>query len=96
MNRQLLHEDLQCLLYWEKDWGMNYHTQKFQTLGVMRKKTPVIANYNIRGHVLECVPSSKYLSFMISNHSSLKKYIQYSPTQVTFFMEMISNPPIHN
>ena len=55
--------------------GMAFHPQKCQTLRGKRKKTPVIANYNIRGHILECVPSSKYLGLSISNDLSWKKHI---------------------
>ena len=36
---QLLQEDLECLLHWEKDWGMAFHPQKCQTLSDAEENT---------------------------------------------------------
>ena len=55
---------------------MTFHPQKCQTIRVTRKKQPTITSYSIRGHTLECVPSTKYLGLIISNDLSWKKHIQ--------------------
>ena len=92
---QLLQEDLECLLHWEKDWGMAFHPQKCQTLRVTRKKTPTIVNYNIRGHLLECVPSSKYLGLIISNDLSWKKHIQSISTTANRTLSLLQRNIYH-
>ena len=73
---RLLQEDLECLLRWESDWGMTFHPQKCQTIRVTKKKQPFVSSYNIRGHTLECVPSTKYLGLIIANDLTWKKHIQ--------------------
>ena len=95
LDGKLLQEDLECLLRWEKDWGMAFHPQKCQMLRVTRKKTPVIANYNIRGHILECVPSSKYLGLIISNDLSWKKHIQSISTTANRSLSLLQRNIYH-
>ena len=48
-----LQTDLDALQTWERRWLMSFHPQKCQLLRITRKPSPITAQYNIHGHVLE-------------------------------------------
>ena len=47
-----LQPDIDALQTWERRWLMSFHPQKCQLLRITRKPYPIIAQYNIHGHVL--------------------------------------------
>ena len=71
----LLQQDLDSLLQWEQDWGMSFHPSKCQVTRITTKKAVHETSYNIRGHQLELVASSKYLGVTISQDLSWREHI---------------------
>ena len=57
---------------WEKDWQMEFHPQKCQILHITNKRTPIRVPYNIHGHQLEEVESTKYLGVNIHQKTQLE------------------------
>ena len=70
-----LQEDLNSLLDWEQQWGMEFHPQKCQVLRVSLKKNEIAANYNIREHTLERVNDAKYLGVILNEKLSWNSHI---------------------
>ena len=60
-----LQEDLKRLEKWEEEWQMEFHPAK--VLRITRKKSRVMFRYTLHDHILEEVPSAKYLGITISN-----------------------------
>ena len=50
---EYLQADLDALQTWERRWLMSFHPQKCQLLRITRKPSPIAAQYNTHGHVLE-------------------------------------------
>ena len=48
-----LETDLDALQTWERRWLMSFHPQKYQLMRITRKPSPIIATYNIHGHVAD-------------------------------------------
>ena len=71
----LLQQDLDSLLQWENDWGMSFHPSKCQVMRITTKKAVRETSYNIRGHQLELVTSSKYLGVTISQDLTWREHI---------------------
>ena len=63
-----LQEDLNKLGQWESEWCMKFHPDKCNVLRVTNKTKKTEANYNLHGHTLELVTSSKYLGLTITNN----------------------------
>ena len=70
-----LQEDLKRLEKWEEEWQMEFHPAKCNVLRITKKKTKVIFPYTLHAHVLEEVPSAKYLGVTISNDMNWQKHI---------------------
>ena len=66
-------EDLQT--YLERRWLVSFHPQKCQLLRITRKPSPIIALYNIHGHVLEVADKAKYLGVTLHKHCAWSKHI---------------------
>ena len=49
----ILQEDLNNLAAWEKRWGMSFHPEKCSVLRVHRKRSPIIYDYSLKGHILD-------------------------------------------
>ena len=60
---------------WERRWLMSFHSQKCQLLWITRKPSPIIAQYNIHGHVLEVADTAKYLGVTLHKHCAWSKHI---------------------
>ena len=56
-----LQKDLDGLQRWERDWLMEFHPQKCQIMHLTNKRKVIRHPYNIHGHILEEVQTSKYL-----------------------------------
>ena len=65
---EYLQTDLDALQTWERRWLMSFHPQKCQLLRITRKPSPIIAQYNIHGHVLEVADTAKYLGVTLQKH----------------------------
>ena len=70
-----LQTDIDALQTWERRCLMNVHPQKCQLLRITRKPSPIIAQYNIHGHVLEVADTAKYLGVTLHKHCAWSKYI---------------------
>jgi hypothetical protein len=70
-----LQDDLKRLEKWEEEWLMEFHPAKCNILRITRKKSKVNFPYTLHGHVLEEVPSAKYLGVTISNDMNWQKHI---------------------
>ena len=64
-----LQKDLDGLQKWEKDWLMEFHLQKCQTMQLTNKRKSITKPYTMYGHVLEEVNTAKYLG--VNKHISL-------------------------
>ena len=56
-----LQSDLQSLEKWEDKWQMSFNADKCHVIRFTNKRLPIIRGYTIHDHVLEVVPSAKYL-----------------------------------
>ena len=72
---QILQDDLQQLWEWERRWGMSFHPEKCSILRVHRKRSPVLFAYSLKGHILTCEESTKYLGVEISKDMAWKLHI---------------------
>ena len=70
-----LQTDLGALQTWERRWLMSFHPQKCQLLRITRKPSPIIAQYNIHGHVLEVADTAEYLGVTLHKHCAWSKHI---------------------
>ena len=74
---QTLQDDLDRLAIWENKWMMRFHPDKCFVLTMTRKPNPACHSYNLRGHPLESVTSTKYLGVTLTsdlrwrNHTSV-------------------------
>ncbi|MCG8078457.1 MAG: reverse transcriptase family protein, partial [Candidatus Thiodiazotropha taylori] len=72
----LLQQDLSALEKWEDTWQMKFHPVKCQVIRINPNRRQIIpTNYQLHGHTLEVVNSSKYLGVTISEDLSWKKHI---------------------
>ena len=65
-----LQKDLDGLQKWERDWLMEIHLQKCQTMHITNKRKPITVPYTIHGHVLREVDTAKYLRVNIHKQLS--------------------------
>ena len=49
----LLQQDLHSLAEWERQWGMSFHPEKCTVLRVHRKRSPIMYDYTLKGHIFE-------------------------------------------
>ena len=67
-DERALQKDLDSLNIWEKKWSMQFHPQKCSTLRVTRKRLKTIPTYELHGHTLENVKTTKYLGVTIQSN----------------------------
>ena len=67
--------DLDALQTWARRWLVRFHPQKCQLLRITRKPSPIIAQYNSHGHVLEVADTAKYLGVTLHKHCAWSKHI---------------------
>ena len=70
-----LQKDLDGLQKWERDWLMEFHPQKCQTMDITNKRKPITVPYTIHGHVLEEVDTAKYLGVNIHKQLNWNHHI---------------------
>ncbi|KAK3108730.1 hypothetical protein FSP39_014351 [Pinctada imbricata] len=78
-----LQHDLQSLEKWELDWQMAFHPAKCTVIHVSKKRRPIKAQYQLHGHILEAVPSGKYLGISISEDLSWHDHINTTTAKAT-------------
>ena len=71
-----LQEDLGQLEQWERDWLMEFHPSKCSVLRITRKKSKTVHPYSLHGHILEEVPSAKYLGVTISDDMTWNRHVE--------------------
>ena len=77
IDRALLQKDLSALEHWEKNWQMSFNPIKCVELRISTKKKKVITtHYELHGHTLEVVDSSKYLGATIKDDLSWGTHIK--------------------
>ena len=55
---------------------MSFHPEKCSILRVHRKRSPILHNYTLKGHILASEETSKYLGVELTKDMSWKAYIQ--------------------
>ncbi|KAL8587797.1 hypothetical protein ACOMHN_021015 [Nucella lapillus] len=60
-----LQTDLKTLETWEKKWQMEFNVTKCNVLSMTNKRKKIPPKYTLHGHILEQVPSAKYLGVEI-------------------------------
>ena len=76
-DRALLQKDLSALEHWENTWQMSFNPIKCVVLRISTKKKKVLpTQYELHGHTLEVVDSSKYLGVTIKDDLSWGTRIQ--------------------
>ena len=71
-----LQADLDSLQKFSLDWGMEFNQSKSQVLHVSRKKSQTLAQYELDGYRLECVPHVKDLGVIVSSDLTWSKHIE--------------------
>ena len=71
----VLQENLYKLAEWEKTWGMDFNPQKCSVQSTTRSRSPITHSYTLKGQVLECSKSTKYLGVDIESDLSWKQHI---------------------
>ena len=69
-NRQdqiALQKDLNLLENWGSKWGMRFNAAKCNIMRMSREQTPISAQYELSGQVLEEVKNAKYLGVTVSD-----------------------------
>ena len=75
-DRALLQKDLSALEHWENTWQMSFNPIKCVKLRISIKKKILPTQYDLHGHTLEVVDSSKYLGVIIKDDLSWGTHIQ--------------------
>ena len=76
-DRAPLQKDLSALEHWENTWLLSFNPIKWVALRISTKKKKVLpTQYELHGHTLEVVDSSKYLGVTIKDDLSWGTHIQ--------------------
>ena len=70
-----LQKDLDNFGEWEKNWLMEFHSNKCQLLTITKKRKVVDAHYMIHGKRLKLVDSANYLGVTLTKNLSWKNHI---------------------
>ena len=70
-----LQRDLNQLAEWENRWDMAFHPEKCTSLAVTRSRKPLKHQYELCGHILETISSTKYLGVTINKDMNWSEYI---------------------
>ena len=97
-DRKQLQEDLTTLTKWAETWQMTFHPAKCYILRVTRKKTPIIENYEMMGHILSTVLQYPYLGVQLSEdlrwEPHIKKAISKENKVLGFLRRNIGKCPL--
>ena len=74
-DQHTLQENLNTLTTWEKQWSMDFHLQKCSTLSATRKRKKIVPAYELHGHTLENVSTTKYLGVIIQDNLKWESHI---------------------
>ena len=74
-DQTVLQTDLDRLVVWERQWGMEFNHSKCQVVRVTTAKTVLNTVYNLHGQILEVVTSARYLGVDISTGLSWGSHI---------------------
>ena len=78
----LLQQDLTALERWEETWQMTFHPAKCTVIRISTNRRQIInTSYQLHGHTLEVVDSSKYLGVTISEDLTWRKHIEDTATK---------------
>ena len=72
---QILQNDLEKLITWEKTWMMEFHPAKCEIITITRKKKPLAFDYTMHGQKLKHVDHIKYLGLTISKDLRWNKHV---------------------
>jgi hypothetical protein len=78
-----LQEDLDNLIQWEQQWQMQFNPDKCEVLTITKKRKPLHHDYNIHGHILQHVESTKYLGLNISKNLSGNTHVDARTASAT-------------
>ena len=67
-----LQNDINSLIFWEKQWSMEFHRDKCKLLRITNKSNPTEAGYVIHKQKLDQVDEAKYLGILIHKKLSWK------------------------
>ena len=78
----LLQQDLRALERWEETWQMTFHPAKCSVIRISTNRRQIInTSYQLHGHALDVVDSSKYLDVTISEDLTWRKHIEDTATK---------------
>ena len=86
----LLQQDLSALEKWETTWQMQFHPQKCTVIRINPNRRQLInTSYQIHGHTLEVMDSSKYLGVTISEDLNWRKHIDDTVNKANKILEFV-------
>ena len=68
-------QDLHRLMEWEESWDMLFHPAKCVSLPITRSRSPLDYSYELHGHTLDPVSSTKYLGITIQQDMDWDNHI---------------------
>jgi hypothetical protein len=92
-DRKQLQEDLATLTKWAETWQMTFHPAKCYILRVSRKNTPIIENYEMKGHILSTVHQCPYLGVELSEDLGWEPHINKANKVLGFLRRNIGKCP---
>ena len=82
-DQTLLQEDLDKLQEWERDWLMQFNTDKCEVIRITNKLNPLIHDCHIHGTKLQTVKNAKYLGLTISSDISWNTRVDITAKKAT-------------
>ena len=73
---ETLQDDLNKLATWETPCKVQFHPGKCYVLTISKKRHPIHYDYNLHGHILQHVESTKYLGCTLNKSLDWKQHIQ--------------------
>ena len=71
-----LQADINSLQKWSLNWGMEFNKSKCHVLHASRRKSQTLAQYELDGHRLDCLPYVKDLGVIVSSDLTRSKHIK--------------------
>ena len=70
-----LQTDLHTLERWSREWQMEFHPSKCNTLHITRSRSPILKDYMLYNTTLEAVDSAKYLGVTLTTDLRFNRHI---------------------